>query len=168
MFKENCLDGQTVIVTGGGTGLGKSMALRFAELGANLVITSRNLEHLEPAAEEIRKLGAKALAIPCDIRDFAKVEAMVAEAEAEFGHIDTLVNNAAGNFLCPTEDLSPNGFATIVDIVLNGSFHASLAAGRRMIASGRGGNILSIVATYAWTGSGFVVPSACAKPVSSR
>lgn len=163
MFKEQCLEGRTVVVTGGGTGLGKSMALRFAELGANLVLTSRNLEHLEPAADEIRRLGVKALALPCDIRHFEQIDAVIAQAEKDFGNIDVLVNNAAGNFLCPTEDLSPNGFASVVGIVLNGSFHASLSAGRRMIASGRGGNILSIVATYAWTGSGFVVPSACAK-----
>lgn len=163
MFKDQCLEGRTIIVTGGGTGLGKSMAKRFAELGGNLVLTSRNLDHLEPAADEIRALGRKALAIPADVRDFEQVEAVVARAEEALGPIDVVVNNAAGNFLCPTEDLSPNGFASVVSIVLNGSFHFSLAAGRRMIESGRSGNILSIVATYAWTGSGFVVPSASAK-----
>jgi NAD(P)-dependent dehydrogenase (short-subunit alcohol dehydrogenase family) len=88
---------------------------------------------------------------------------MVGRAVEEFGRVDILVNNAAGNFLCPTEDLSPNGFASVVGIVLQGSFHCTLAAGRRMIASGHGGSILNILTTYAWTGSGFVVPSACAK-----
>lgn len=163
MFKERCLEGRTAIVTGGGTGLGRSMALKFADLGANLVLASRKPEHVEPACDEVRKRGAKALAIRCDVRDFAAVEAMVDEAERTFGSIDVLVNNAAGNFLCPTEDLTPNGFAAVVGIVLHGSFHATLAAGRRMIASGRGGSILNISTTYAWTGSGFVVPSAAAK-----
>ena len=163
MFKDRCLDGRTAIVTGGGTGLGLSMALRFAELGANLVLASRDPEHVGPACERVREHGVKALAVRCDVRKFDEVEAMTAEAEATFGRIDILVNNAAGNFLCPTEDLSPNGFASVVGIVLTGSFHATLAAGRRMIASGKGGAILNISTTYAWTGSGFVVPSAAAK-----
>lgn len=163
MFKERCLEGRTAIVTGGGTGLGLSMALRFAELGANLVLASRDANHVEPACTKVREHGVKALAARCDVRKFDEVEAMVAAAEAEFGRIDILVNNAAGNFLCPTEDLSPNAFAAVVGIVLTGSFHCTLAAGRRMIASGKGGSILNISTTYAWTGSGFVVPSAAAK-----
>jgi NAD(P)-dependent dehydrogenase (short-subunit alcohol dehydrogenase family) len=163
MFKERCLSGRTAIVTGGGTGLGLSMALKFAELGANLVITSRDPNHIEPACEKIRAQGVKALPIKCDVRKFDEVEAMVAQAEKDLGRVDILVNNAAGNFLCPTEDLTPNGFAAVVGIVLQGSFNATLAAGRRMIASGNGGSILSILTTYAWTGSGFVVPSAAAK-----
>lgn len=163
MFKERCLAGRTAIVTGGGTGLGLSMALKFAELGADLVITSRDPAHTEPACAKIREKGVRALSIKCDVRKFEEVEAMVAEAEKELGHVDILVNNAAGNFLCPTEDLSPNGFASVVGIVLHGAFHATLAAGRRMIESGRGGAILNILTTYAWTGSGFVIPSAAAK-----
>ncbi|MRG92918.1 SDR family oxidoreductase [Polyangium spumosum] len=163
MFKERCLQGRTAIVTGGGTGLGLSMALKLADLGANLVLTSRDPGHIEPACEKIRERGAKALAVRCDVRHFPEVEAMVAEAERAFGSIDVLINNAAGNFLCPTEDLSPNGFNAIVSIVLNGTFHATLAAGRRMIAAGKGGVILNMLATYAWTGSGFVIPSASAK-----
>ncbi|UQA62121.1 SDR family oxidoreductase [Polyangium aurulentum] len=163
MFKDACLKGRTAIVTGGGTGLGLSMALKFADLGANLVLTSRDPEHIEPACEKARAKGAQAIAVRCDVRDYAQVEAMVDEAERAFGSIDILVNNAAGNFLCPTEDLSPNGFNAIVGIVLNGTFHATLAAGKRMIASGKGGSILNILATYAWTGSGFVIPSASAK-----
>ncbi|HVY49895.1 MAG TPA: SDR family oxidoreductase [Minicystis sp.] len=163
MFQGRCLAGRTAIVTGGGTGLGRAMSLKFADLGANVVLASRDPAHVEGAAAEVRARGAKALPIRCDVRHFEEVEAMVASAEAETGRVDILVNNAAGNFLCPTEDLSPNGFASVVGIVLQGSFHATLAAGRRMIAAGRGGAILNILTTYAWTGSGFVVPSACAK-----
>jgi NAD(P)-dependent dehydrogenase (short-subunit alcohol dehydrogenase family) len=163
MFKERCLEGRTAVVTGGGTGLGLSMALKFADLGANLVITSRNLEHCEAAAEQVRARAAKAIAVACDVRNFEEVEAMMERAEKDLGSLDILVNNAAGNFLCPTEDLTPNGFAAVIGIVLNGSFHCTLAAGRRMIASGKGGTMLNILTSYAWTGSGFVVPSAAAK-----
>jgi NAD(P)-dependent dehydrogenase (short-subunit alcohol dehydrogenase family) len=163
MFKERCLAGRTAIVTGGGTGLGLAMSRKLADLGANLVLASRDPAHTETAAAELRDKGVKVLALRCDVRKFEEVEAMVETADKELGRIDVLINNAAGNFLCPTEDLSPNGFAQVVGIVLNGSFHATLAAGRRMIASGRGGSILNILTTYAWTGSGFVVPSACAK-----
>jgi NAD(P)-dependent dehydrogenase (short-subunit alcohol dehydrogenase family) len=163
MFKEQCLEGRTAVVTGGGTGLGLSMALKFAELGANLVIASRNLEHVESAAERVRALGRKALAVACDVRKFEEVEAMMDRAEKDLGGLDILVNNAAGNFLCPTEDLTPNGFAAVIGIVLNGSFHCTLAAGRKMIASGKGGAMLNILTSYAWTGSGLVVPSAAAK-----
>jgi NAD(P)-dependent dehydrogenase (short-subunit alcohol dehydrogenase family) len=163
MFKERCLEGRTAIITGGGTGLGLSMALKFAELGANLVISSRDPGHIEPACERLRAQGVKALPIRCDVRKFEEVDAMVDQAQKDLGRVDILVNNAAGNFLCPTEDLTPNAFAAVVGIVLQGSFHATLAAGRRMIESGNGGAILNILTTYAWTGSGFVVPSAAAK-----
>lgn len=163
MLKEGTLAGRTALITGGGTGLGLSMALKFADLGANLALVSRDPAHIEPACEKVRERGAKAVAIRCDVRKFEEVEAAVDETEKTFGGIDILVNNAAGNFLCPTEDLTPNGFAAVVGIVLNGSFHATLAAGRRMIASGKGGAMLNILTTYAWTGSGFVVPSAAAK-----
>jgi NAD(P)-dependent dehydrogenase (short-subunit alcohol dehydrogenase family) len=163
MFKDRCLDGRTAIITGGGTGLGFAMAKKFASLGARIVVTSRDPAHTEPACEAIRKLGAEAMAIRCDVRKFDEVDTMVAEAERAFGTIDILVNNAAGNFLCPTEDLTPGGFAAVVGIVLTGSFHATLAVGRRMIERGRGGVMLNILTTYAWTGSGFVVPSAAAK-----
>ena len=163
MFKERCLEGRTAVVTGGGTGLGLSMALKFADLGANLVIASRSREHVEAAAERVRARGSKAIAVACDVRNFEEVEAMMERAEKDLGSLDILVNNAAGNFLCPTEDLTPNGFAAVIGIVLNGSFHCTLAAGRKMIASGKGGTMLNILTSYAWTGSGFVVPSAAAK-----
>ena len=162
MFDKELLKGKSIIVTGGGTGLGKSMATRFAELGANLVITSRRQEVIDKTAEELRDHGGKVLAIACDVRDPEQVNDMVSQTVDEFGKIDILLNNAAGNFISPTEDLSPNAFKTIVDIVLNGTFNCTQAAGKVMREK-EGGVILNIVTTYAWTGSGYVVPSASAK-----
>ncbi|MDP6991591.1 MAG: 2,4-dienoyl-CoA reductase [Candidatus Marinimicrobia bacterium] len=162
MFESGLLKEKTIIITGGGTGLGKSMATRFAELGANLVITSRRQDVIDNTAEELRQYGGKVLAITCDVRDPEQVQSMVDQTVSELGSIDILLNNAAGNFISPTEDLSPNGFKTVVDIVLNGTFNCTQAAGKVMRESD-GGVILNIVTTYAWTGSGYVVPSACAK-----
>ena len=162
MFDKQLLNDKSIIVTGGGTGLGKSMALRFAELGADLVITSRRKEVIEKTAEELREHGGKVLAIACDVRDPDQVNDMVSQTVNEFGKIDILLNNAAGNFISPTEDLSPNAFKTVVDFVLNGTFNCTQAAGKVMREKD-GGVILNIVTTYAWTGSGYVVPSASAK-----
>ena len=162
MFNKQLLNDKSIIVTGGGTGLGKSMALRFAELGADLVITSRRKEVIEKTAEELREHGGKVLAIACDVRDPDQVNDMASQTVNEFGKIDILLNNAAGNFISPTEDLSPNAFKTVVDIVLNGTFNCTQAAGKVMREKD-GGVILNIVTTYAWTGSGYVVPSASAK-----
>ena len=163
MFEIDLLKGKTIIITGGGTGLGKSMAVRFAELGANLVLTSRRQDVLDETSAEIKEAtGAKILTVAADIRSPEQVANMVAQSVSKFKKIDGLLNNAAGNFISPTEKLSENAFKTIVDIVLLGSFNCTLNAGREMIKSG-GGNILSIVTTYAWTGSGYVVPSASAK-----
>ena len=162
MFESGLLKGKSIIVTGGGTGLGKSMATRFAELGADLVITSRRQNVIDETASELRNYGQKVLAISCDVRDPDQVQNMVDHTVNEFGKIDILLNNAAGNFISPTENLSPNGFKTIVDIVLNGTFNCTQAAGKVM-RKNKGGVILNIVTTYAWTGSGYVVPSACAK-----
>ena len=162
MFDEKLLKGKNIIVTGGGTGLGKSMATRFAELGANLVITSRREGVISEAAKELQKSGGKVVAIPCDVRDPEQVEAMVEQTVKELGSVDILLNNAAGNFISPTENLSPNAFKTVIDIVLNGTFHCTQAAGKVM-RKNKSGIILNIVTTYAWTGSGYVVPSACAK-----
>ena len=162
MFDKQLLKDKSIIVTGGGTGLGKSMAFRFAELGADLVITSRRKEVIEKTAEELREHGGKVLAIACDVRDPDQVNDMVSQTVNEFGKIDILLNNAAGNFISPTEDLSPNAFKTVVDIVLNGTFNCTQAAGKVMREKD-GGVILNIVTTYAWTGSGYVVPSASAK-----
>lgn len=165
MFQSDLLKGRTIFITGGGTGLGRSMALRFAELGASLFLVARREEPLRQTAEEIRARGAPASYFACDIRDFAAVERAVERAEEEFQRVDTLVNNAAGNFLARTEKLSPNAFNAVVGIVLQGTFHCTLALGRKWIAAKLPGNILNIVTTYAAAncGSGFVVPSACAK-----
>src|SRR5579863_3496744 len=165
MFQNDLLKGRTILITGGGTGLGRSMALRFAELGANLFLVGRRKEPLEETAEAIRVKGARAAFASADVRDFTGVENVVAAAEKEFGGVDTLVNNAAGNFIARTEKLSPNAFNAVVGIVLQGTFHFTLALGRKWIAAKQPGNILNIVTTYAATnaGSGFVVPSACAK-----
>jgi len=162
MFETGLLKGKSIIITGGGTGLGKSMATRFAELGADLVITSRRQNVIDETAEELRQQGGQVLAVPCDVRDPDQVQHMVDETVKTFGKIDILLNNAAGNFISPTENLSPNAFKTVVDIVLNGTFFCTQAAGKVM-RKNKGGVILNIVTTYSWTGSGYVVPSACAK-----
>ena len=162
MFDKELLQGKNIIVTGGGTGLGNSMATRFAELGANLVITSRREDIINDAAKELRKSGGKVVAVPCDVRDPDQVEKMVGKTVDKLGSVDILLNNAAGNFISPTENLSPNAFKTVIDIVLNGTFHCTQAAGKIM-RKNKSGTILNIVTTYAWTGSGYVVPSACAK-----
>ena len=163
MFKNDLLKNKTIIITGGGTGLGKSMATRFGELGANLVLTSRRQEVLDEAARDINdKTGAEILTVSTDIRHSDQVTKMVKKAIDKFGKIDCLLNNAAGNFISPTENLSENAFRTIIDIVLVGTFNCTQAAGKAMRDS-EGGVILNIVTTYAFTGSGYVVPSACAK-----
>ena len=162
MFETGLLKGKSIIITGGGTGLGKSMATRFAELGADLVITSRRQNVIDETAEELRQHGGQVLAVSCDVREPDQVQHMVDETVKTFGKIDILLNNAAGNFISPTENLSPNAFKTIVDIVLNGTFFCTQAAGKVM-RKNKGGVILNIVTTYSWTGSGYVVPSACAK-----
>jgi NAD(P)-dependent dehydrogenase (short-subunit alcohol dehydrogenase family) len=162
MFQKDLLNKKIIIITGGGTGLGKSMARCFGELGANLVITSRKQDVLETAAIELRETGAQVLPIACDVRKPMEVRNVVDRTIEKFNKIDILVNNAAGNFISPTELLSPGGFKVIVDIVLNGTFNFTQAVGKEMIKA-KTGTILNIVTTYAWTGSGYVVPSAAAK-----
>ncbi|GGD84432.1 SDR family oxidoreductase [Planktosalinus lacus] len=165
MLRDDALKGKTIVVTGGGSGLGKSMGTYFLELGANLVITSRNLEKLQNTAKEMEETtGGKVLSVACDVRNYDEVEAMVKASVAEFGQVDVLLNNAAGNFISPTERLSANAFDTIIDIVLKGSKNCTLAFGKHWIDKKETNKtILNIVTTYAWTGSAFVVPSATAK-----
>ena len=169
MFQKNLLKDKVILITGGGTGLGRSMALGFADLGANVAICGRRKDVLDEAAAEIRKKGVEVFVDACDVRKPDEVEKVVDGIFKKFGKISGLVNNAAGNFICPTEYLSPNGFDAIVKIVLYGTFNCTQAVGKRWIGEGAGGQpglggrVLSICTTYAWTGSAFVVPSACAK-----
>jgi len=165
MFQSDLLKGRGILITGGGTGLGRSMALRFAELGAKIFLIGRREEPLKQTCEEIRAKGGTAAYASCDVRDFAAVDAAAAVARREIGRVDTLVNNAAGNFLSRTEKLSPNAFHAVVSIVLHGTFNCTQALAQRWITAGEPGTVLNIVTTYAATGagSGFVVPSACAK-----
>lgn len=164
MLQPNSLKDKTIIITGGGTGLGRSMGKYFLELGANLVITSRKKEVIDKTAAELSQdTGGKVLAVPCDIRKYEEIENVIAKAEAEFGIITGVVNNAAGNFISPTERLSHRAFDIVVDIVLKGTYYTTLAAGKNWIEKKQPGTFLNIVTTYAWTGSGYVVPSACGK-----
>ncbi len=157
------LRGKTAWITGGGSGLGRAMALRFADLGARVAVSGRRQEPLDETVEMIRSAGGEASAATCDVRQPKEVDAALASVLQDGGDLDILVNNAAGNFLSPSEALTPNGFAAVVGIVLHGTFHCTSAAGRHWIGAGRPGVVLNIAATYAWTGSGFVLPSACAK-----
>jgi NAD(P)-dependent dehydrogenase (short-subunit alcohol dehydrogenase family) len=164
MLRDNALAEKTIIVTGGGTGLGRAMSTYFLKLGANVVITSRKLDVLQKTASEMeQETGGKVLAVACDVRNYDEVEAVLAKTLEKFGSVEGLLNNAAGNFISPTERLSANAFGTIIDIVLKGSANCTLALGKHWIAQKQPGTILNIITTYAFTGSGYVVPSACAK-----
>jgi NAD(P)-dependent dehydrogenase (short-subunit alcohol dehydrogenase family) len=155
MLKSGAFKDKTIIITGGGTGLGKSMGTYFLELGANLVITSRKLEVLQKTADELmRKTGGKVLALACDVRKYDEIENVIKETEQKFGAIHGVLNNAAGNFISPTERLSHRAFDIVVDIVLKGTYYTTLAAGKNWIAKKQPGVFLNIVTTYAWTGSG--------------
>jgi NAD(P)-dependent dehydrogenase (short-subunit alcohol dehydrogenase family) len=162
-LRPGTFDGTTVLVTGGGTGLGRSIAAEFARLGATLVIASRKQEHLDAGRAALEALGGTVLAVPCDIRDPAAVAAAFDAAEEAVGLPGVLVNNAAANFPVPAEDMSPNAWRTVVDITLNGTFYVSREFGRRHIAAGTPASIVNVGASYAWTGGPGFAHSAAAK-----
>ena len=164
MLKENSLKDKVILVTGGGSGLGKSMVEYFLELGANVIITCRREELLNDVAKEFNsKYKSEVFPIACDVRKIEEVEKVITDSFKKFGKIDCLLNNAAGNFISPTERLSTRAFDAVIDIVLKGTINFSLTLGKKWIKDKSEGNILNIVTTYSWTGSGYVVPSACAK-----
>lgn len=154
---------KVVIVTGGSSGMGKAMAARFADEGAFVVITGRDIEKLNIAKKEIEKFDGQILSVEMDVRDPELVKKMVEEVDKTFGRIDFLINNAAGNFICAAEDLSVNGWNSVINIVLNGTFYCSSEVGRYMIKNGIKGAITNIVATYAWDAGPGVIHSASAK-----
>ncbi|AZV42805.1 2,4-dienoyl-CoA reductase [Peribacillus asahii] len=157
------MNGKTVIITGGGSGIGKAMAMKFAAEGANVVITGRNPERLKQAKAEMKSLNGQVLDFQMDVRDPEHVQAMILATKNQFGKIDALVNNAAGNFVCPAEELSINGWKSVIDIVLNGTWYCSQAVGKEWIANNQTGSILNIVATYAWGAGPGTIHSASAK-----
>lgn len=164
MLREGALADKVIVVTGGGSGLGRSMSAYFLQLGAKVVIASRSFDRLAEAAKELTaETGGQVLPVACDVRNYEMVEDLLDQSVNHFGRVDVLVNNAAGNFIAPTERLSHRAFDAVVDIVLKGSYNCSLAFGKYWIDRGIKGNILSITTTYAWTGSAYVVPSACGK-----
>jgi len=163
VFSTDLLKNRGILITGGGTGLGFAMAQRFAALGGRIAICGRRQAVLDDAVALLRSQGAEATGIACDVRDPEQVDAMVEQAETALGRIDVLVNNAAGNFISPTERLSHRAVDAVVGIVLHGTLYCTLAVGKRWIAAGQGGVMLNIVTSYAWTGSAYVVPSAVAK-----
>jgi len=166
MFDPKILAEKSVIVTGGGSGLGLAMSKKFAAHGAKVTIAGRTLDRLEKGAREIADVareGGEVDFLPADVREPDEVEKLVAHAISRFGKVDSLVNNAAGNFLVTSEDLTPNGFDAVVKTVLHGSVYCTLAVGRHLLERKAKGSIVSVVTTYAWTGTGFALPSACAK-----
>ncbi len=165
MLRDDALKGKVSVITGGGSGLGKAMTKYFMELGAQVAISSRDLEKLKNTARELEtETGGKCLPVQCDVRHYNEVEAMLEQVLSTYGKVDVLLNNAAGNFISPTERLSANAFDTVIDIVLKGSKNCTLAFGKHWIDSKQeSSTILNIVTTYAFTGSAYVVPSATAK-----
>ncbi len=163
MFSTRVLQGQTAIITGGGTGIGLAIADALGRAGANLVIASRNPENLAKGEATLKAAGHSVATATVDVRNPEQVDAMVATAVAAFGGVDILINNAAGNFIARAEDLSPNGWNAVIGIVLTGSFYCSRAVGRHLIARKSGGAIVSILANYVWTGSAGTIHSAAAK-----
>lgn len=163
MLPSGTLAGQTAVVTGGGSGIGLGIARELGLLGARLLLAGRNADKLHGAVESLSREGIESVAVPTDIRDPAQVDALVAEAVSRTGRLDMLVNSAAGNFMVDSEKLSVNGWNAVVNTVLNGTFYCTRAAGLKMIELGNGGRVLSIVASYAWTGGPKTLHSVAAK-----
>ena len=163
MFEANLFKDQVAVITGGGTGIGLAIASRLGSLGARIAIASRNSENLEAGCAALRTSGVDALVVQLDVRNPEQVDEMVVRTVKHFGSLDILINNAAGNFVCRAEELSPNGWNSVIGIVLNGTFYCSRAVGQYMIARKRGGSIVSILANYVWTGSPGTIHSAAAK-----
>jgi NAD(P)-dependent dehydrogenase (short-subunit alcohol dehydrogenase family) len=163
MFVPTLLQDRVAVVTGGGTGIGLAIAKRLGGLGARVVIGSRNAANLETGSAELLHAGLDPLTVQVDVRNPEQVDELVERTLKHFGRIDILVNNAAGNFICRAEELSPNGWNAVVGSVLNGTFYCSRAVGRHMIARGAGGCIVSVLANYVWTGSAGTAHSAAAK-----
>jgi NAD(P)-dependent dehydrogenase (short-subunit alcohol dehydrogenase family) len=162
-LRPGTFDGTCVVVTGGGTGLGKAIATEFARLGADVVVASRKDEHLDAGRQAVEAVGARALAVPCDIRDADSVAELFDRAIEAFGMPGVLVNNAAANFPVPAEDMSPNAWRTVVDITLTGTFLCAREFGRRHLAAGTPGSIVNVGATFAWTGGPGFAHSSAAK-----
>jgi len=164
MLKEDSLKGKVIVITGGGTGLGKAMGKYFVELGADLIIASRKMDVLEAAAKELSEIkSGNVLPVECDVTDYSSVENLLKTSVDKFGKVDVLLNNAAGNFISPTERLSHRAFDIIINIVLRGTYNCTLAFGKHWIKEKQSATVLNIVTTYAFTGSAYVVPSAAAK-----
>jgi NAD(P)-dependent dehydrogenase (short-subunit alcohol dehydrogenase family) len=163
VFTSSLLKGKVAIVTGGGTGIGLAVAQRLGELGARIAIGSRSAHNLEQGTADLHRAGLDPLAAQVDVRNPEQVEELVHRVVHHFGHVDILINNAAGNFICRAEDLSPNGWNAVIGIVLNGSYYCAREVGRHLIARGAGGSIVSILANYVWTGSPGTIHSAAAK-----
>lgn len=157
------MEGKVVIVTGGSSGMGKAMAKRFAEMKAKVVITGRNPERLEETKKELTQNGEQVLTFQMDVREPEKAKEMIDFTISQFGTLDVLINNAAGNFICPAEKLSVNGWNSVINIVLNGTFYCSSAAGNYWIENQKQGSIINMVATYAWGAGAGVIHSAAAK-----
>src|SRR5215831_7693158 len=163
MFAPNLFADQVAVVTGGGTGIGLAIARRLGSLGARIAIASRDAKHLEAGCAALSESGIDALVVQLDVRNPEQVDEMVVRTVKHFGSLDILINNAAGNFVCRAEDLTPNGWNSVIAIVLNGTFYCSRAVGQYWIARRRGGSIVNILANYVWTGSPGTIHSAAAK-----